>query len=76
MGTVITVLLVVVVVVVLLRFGYLWAQDQLAAERTELAQRRASLDAEWRALENTRRVRTVFLDAHRAMRDEARRHGL
>ena len=38
-----------------------------------LSSQRAALDAEWRALDNTCRVRAVFLHARLAMRDEALR---
>lgn len=38
-----------------------------------LAEQRQALDAEWHALDNTRRVRAVFLHARLAMREEALR---
>lgn len=50
----------------LITLGYWLAHGQLAA-------RRQALDAEWQALNNTRRVRAVFLHARLAMRDEALR---
>jgi hypothetical protein len=46
--------------------GFVLAHEQLSGQRT-------ALDTEWRALDNTRRVRAVFLHARLAMRDEALR---
>jgi hypothetical protein len=74
----VTGVLVIVMVLLLagglLWLGYLLAEDTLRAERARLARQRDVLDAEWQALDNTRRVRAVFLDARRKMQDEAQRH--
>lgn len=53
--------------------GYQFAADKLHDDRRRLDQRRAALDAEWQALDQTRRLRELFFTASRAMRAEARR---
>lgn len=55
---------------------FVWLGWQLALEhfrhvQSGLQQQRDLLDAEWQALDNTRRVREVFLLARRAMQREA-----
>lgn len=70
---IITLLLVLVAVFALLGLGYWLARDDLADDRKRVAQQRRALDAEWRALENGRRVTDVFFAARRAMQDEVRR---
>lgn len=52
-------------------FGWWLAIAQLRQERSELQAKRGQLDAEWRALDNTRRLREVFLGARRAMQRQA-----
>lgn len=53
--------------------GYHCAHHELRYERLRVKQERQALDAEWRSLEQTQRVRAVFLDARRAMQAEAAR---
>lgn len=53
--------------------GYRLATDKLQGDRTAVEQQRAALDAEWQQLDQTRRVRSVFLAARRAMHAEAER---
>lgn len=53
--------------------GYQWALDRLDVQRHHLASQREALDAEWQALEQTRRLRELFLTARRAMQAEAQR---
>ncbi len=60
----------------LIVIGYVYAAYRLLSYREAVEQQRQQLDAEWRALDNTRRLRAVFLDARRQMADEARLHGL
>lgn len=57
----------------LLWLGYQLAADKLHRERQQLKQEKAALQAEWRQLDQTRRVRAVFLTARRAMQQEAMR---
>lgn len=75
MGTVVVLLAVLAAAMVLVRLGYVFAADRLAAGWDELDARREMLDAEWRALDDTRRIRTVFLKARQAMRTEEWRQG-
>lgn len=56
--------------------SYVYATCRLLSYREEVERQRQQLDAEWRALDNTRRLRAVFLDARRQMADEARLHGM
>lgn len=60
----------------LIAIGYVYAACRLLSYREEAEQQRQQLDAEWRALDNTRRLRSVFLDARRQMADDARLHGM
>jgi Na+-transporting NADH:ubiquinone oxidoreductase subunit NqrC len=71
MGIAMVFVFVVLVAGVFVMLGYVLAEDKLAADRAELDQQRQVLDAEWTALENTQRVRSVFLAARRAMQREA-----
>jgi hypothetical protein len=67
MADLVVLLIAAVLLLVLAGFaGYVLAHERLADAR-------AALDAEWRALDNTRRVRAVFLHARRAMQAEAHR---
>lgn len=54
--------------------GWWLAISGLRRERSQLQTERTALDAEWQALDNTRRVRAVFLAARRAMQREAQAH--
>lgn len=58
----------------LIRLGYQLAKDHLHGDgdRAWITAQRQALDAEWRALDHTRRVRAVLLEARRAMQAEAR----
>lgn len=58
----------------LLVIGYVDAACRLLSYREAVEQQRQQLDAEWLALDNTRRVRAVFLDARRQMAEAARLH--
>ena len=51
--------------------GWWLAMEHLAAFRRSLHLQRNLLDAEWRALDQTRRVREVFLAARRNMQQQA-----
>lgn len=51
--------------------GWQLALQYLRDQRDVLLVQRQALDAEWRALENTRQVRGVFLDARRSMQRDA-----
>lgn len=53
--------------------GYQIAVDKLHEDRTRVEQQTAALKAEWQQLDATRRVRSVFLSARRAMQAEAAR---
>lgn len=52
----------------LIWLGYELAKDKLSDDLSELDVQRQVLDAEWTALENTRRVNDVFFQARDAMR--------
>jgi hypothetical protein len=56
--------------------GFALAADRLHGDQVRLRAQRQALDAEWQTLEQTRRVRSVFLAARRAMQAEARDAGL
>ncbi len=58
----------------LIYLGWRLAIRDLRQERLNVGRHRAELDAEWRALDNTRLVREVFMTARRVMQDEAQRH--
>jgi hypothetical protein len=53
--------------------GYCLATGKLHEDREAVEQQRAALDAEWQQLDQTRRVRSVFLTTRRAMQTEAER---
>ena len=65
---------VIVTVGVLVWLGYWLAVEKLSHDRARLIRERTALDAEWDALDRTRRVREVFFDARRAMHEEAQRY--
>jgi cell division protein FtsL len=67
------VLLFVFVLAVAVWFGYEWAADNLRDQRAKVAEQRAALDAEWKALNQTQKVRMVFFRARRAMQAESHR---
>jgi hypothetical protein len=69
-----TTAVVLVVVAALLWLGYWVAVEKLSHDRARIIRERTALDAEWEALDRTRRVREVFFDARRAMTEEARRY--
>jgi cell division protein FtsL len=62
------VLLILAVVAGLVWLGYRGAEHDLADARDDLDTQRQVLDAEWTALEQTRRVNDVFFQARDAMR--------
>jgi cell division protein FtsL len=72
---VVLVLIILVAAGALVRLGYVWAVRKFGTERVRLDSQRQALSAEWRALDDTRRIRAVFLAARHAMHDEARQHG-
>lgn len=51
--------------------GYQFAVDKLHEDRTQVEQQKAALRAEWRQLDATQRIRSVFLSARRTMQAEA-----
>lgn len=53
--------------------GWWLARLRHRRERARLQQTRELLDAEWQALDGTRRVREVFMTARRAMQQTADR---
>ncbi|MCU1685419.1 MAG: hypothetical protein JWQ81_6158 [Amycolatopsis sp.] len=65
MINVILVLLGLVFLAGLVWFGYMIAREELS---DEIETKRQMLDAEWTAMENTRRVNSVFFSAREAMR--------
>jgi hypothetical protein len=65
---------IIVVVGALLWLGYWLAVEKLSHDWAKLTRERTALDAEWEALDRTRRVREVFFDARRAMAEEAQRY--
>jgi hypothetical protein len=69
-----TAAVVIVVVGALLWLGYWVAVEKLSHDRARIIRERTALDAEWEALDRTRRVREVFFDARRAMAEEAQRY--
>lgn len=72
-GALVLLILAMLVVGGLLHAGWWLAISGLRAERDGLHQQRQALDAEWTALDDTRRVREVFLVARRALQHEAQR---
>jgi uncharacterized membrane protein len=67
------VLFLLVIVGVFIWVGYQLAVDKLHGDREQVEQQKAALRAEWQQLDTTRRIRSVFLSARRAMQAEARR---
>jgi hypothetical protein len=67
----VAVALAVVVALVLIWLGYQLAVARLRDAHTDIAQQRAALDAEWWQLDQTRRIRSIFFAARRAMQYEA-----
>lgn len=65
--------LLVVAAGVFIWLGYQIAVDKLHHDREQVEQQQAALQAEWRQLDTTRRIRSVFLSARRAMQAEATR---
>lgn len=60
----------------LVAIGYGFAECVQASDREDMERQRHQLDAEWQALDSTRRLRAAFLDARLQMADEARLHGM
>ena len=60
-----------VLVCAVVALGWWLAMQQLHIERRRLRLQRDLLDAEWRALDQTRQVREVFLTARRTMQRQA-----
>lgn len=67
----VTVAVAVVVALVLVWLGYRLALDRLRDAQTDIARQQAALDAQWWQLDQTRRIRSVFWAARRAMQYEA-----
>jgi hypothetical protein len=65
---------VIVVVGALVWLGYWVAVEKLSHDRARVVRERTALDAEWEALDRTRRIREAFFDARRAMHEEAQRY--
>lgn len=65
---------VIVVAGALLWLGYWMAVEKLSHDRARVVRERTALDAEWEALDRTRRIREAFFDARRAMHEEAQRY--
>jgi hypothetical protein len=51
--------------------GYQLAVGKLRDDRAAVEQQRVALQAEWQQLDASRRVRSIFLSARRAMQAEA-----
>ncbi|MDQ3763029.1 MAG: hypothetical protein M3460_15690 [Actinomycetota bacterium] len=66
-----TVAVATVVALMLVWLGYQLARDRTRDEHAWIAQQKAALDAEWRQLDQTRRIRSVFWAARQAMHAEA-----
>ena len=69
-----TAAVVTVVVGTLVWLGYQFAHEKLSVDRLRVERERKALDAEWQALDRTRRIRDTFFSARIAMREEARRY--
>lgn len=65
------ILAAVLAAVGLVWLGYAMASAYLSAIQANVTRERQALRAEWRALEETARVRAIFLNARRAMQREA-----
>lgn len=72
--TIVVLLLLAIVCLGLVAIGFKLSENRLSTDRIQLERERRSLDAEWTALDNTRRIREVFLGARRMMQDENRAH--
>jgi hypothetical protein len=68
---ILTVAVAAVVALILVWLGYQLARDRTRDEHDWIAHQKAALDAEWRQLDQTRRVRSVFWAARQAMHAEA-----
>lgn len=66
--------LALVISALLVAIGYGLAVNELYYDRTDVEAQRQALDDEWRMLDQTRRVRSIFLAARQAMQAEAQRH--
>jgi hypothetical protein len=66
-----TVALAAVVALMLVWLGYQLARDRMRDEHAWIARQKATLEAEWWQLDQTRRVRSVFWAARQAMHAEA-----
>jgi hypothetical protein len=62
---------VAVVALVLVWLGYQLALGRMRDAHTDIARQQAALDAQWWQLDQTRRIRSVFWAARRAMQREA-----
>jgi hypothetical protein len=69
-----TAAVVVVVVGSLIWLGYQLAHEKLTVDRLRVERERQALDAEWEALDRTRRIRDTMFNARIAMREEAQRY--
>ncbi len=70
-GSVLLALLLCALAALLIVLGWQMAVGHFRRDRDHLLLQRQALNAEWKTLENTRRVRGLFLDARRAMQREA-----
>jgi hypothetical protein len=66
-----TVTLAAVVALMLVWLGYQLARNRMQDTHAWITHQKAALDAEWRQLDQTRRVRSVFWAARQAMHAEA-----
>ncbi|MGH3874929.1 MAG: hypothetical protein ACRDSR_26075 [Pseudonocardiaceae bacterium] len=66
-----TITVAAIVTLMLIWLGYQLARDRMRDEHAWIAHQKAALDAEWRQLDQTRRVRSVFWAARQAMHAEA-----
>jgi predicted Holliday junction resolvase-like endonuclease len=66
-----TVAVAVVVALMLVWLGYQLARNRIRDTQAWITHQKAALDAEWRQLDQTRRVRSVFWAARQAMHAEA-----
>jgi predicted Holliday junction resolvase-like endonuclease len=73
MDTLILTFFLLVGMAALIWIGYQLAVDKLHEDQNQVEQQKAALKAEWQQLDATRRVRSVFLSAQRAMQAEAAR---
>lgn len=66
-----TITVAAVVALMLVWLGYQLARDRMRDTCDWIAHQKAALDAQWRQLDQTRRVRSVFWAARQAMHAEA-----